>query len=210
MSACPRPGGRRDPQRWSGGPPCRPLPLCALVGAARALSGVRGRRGGARLRQRCGWEWEHTRAGSTAQAGGWCRGPTTRGQGAAWASGALSCAMSGLASAALRGGLGLAAAGRAAGSPVPQQGEASAEGPGGVKRPPARGPAPRPSPGSTAYRGGAASCGQGGARGVAAGGHRETHAPASVSSHPTWACRRPPTAFARASLRLLAAPEAER
>ena len=43
--------------------------------------------------------------------------------------------------------------------------------------------------------------------GVAAVGHREARAPASVASHPTRVCRRRPTASARASLRLLGAPE---
>jgi hypothetical protein len=55
MSTCPRPGVRRGPLRWSGGHPCRPLTPCTLAGVARARAGVRGRRGGPRLRQRGRW-----------------------------------------------------------------------------------------------------------------------------------------------------------
>jgi hypothetical protein len=176
MSACPRPGVRRGPLRWSSGHPCRPLTPCALVGAARALSGVRGRRGGPRLRQRCGWGWEHARAGSKAHAGGWCRVTATRGKVAAWSSGALSCAMRGLASPALRGGvlLGPAAAGRAAVSAVPQQGQARdgghrAAGRSSTARWCQAPSTPGPCAASVAMvhgpQGVAASCGKGGARG---------------------------------------------
>jgi hypothetical protein len=89
MFACSRPGVRRGPLRWSGGHLCRSLTPCAMVAAARALSGVRGCRGGPRLRQRCGRRSEHARAGSKAHAGGWCRVTATRGTVAAWSRGAF-------------------------------------------------------------------------------------------------------------------------
>ena len=81
---------------------------------------------------------------------------------------------------------------------------------GGVTRSPSgcQVPCPRPSP--TVSRVEWPPAAQGVPTGVAAVGHREGRVPASVPSNPTRACRRPPTAAAPASLRLLAAPEAWR
>ena len=164
--------------------------------AARALSGVRGRRGDPRLRQRGGWGWKHARAGSTAHVGGWCRGTATRGKVAAWSRGALSCAMRGVASPALRGGFLLGpAAGRAARQRRAPAGPGKRRGASGC-RAVVHGPP-----------GGAASCGEGAPAGVAAVGHREARAPASVSSNPTRVCSRLGIASAHASLRPFPAAE---
>jgi hypothetical protein len=175
MSACPRPGVRRGPLWWSGGHPYRPLPPCVLVAAARARAGVRGRRRGPRLQPQGGWGWKHARAGAKAQAGGWCRSIATRSKVAAWSRWRLSCAMRGLASSALRGGfLRGPAAGRAAVSAVPQQGQAH----DGMHRAAGRSSTAQwchapATPGPCAASGAmvhglsdvAASCGEGGARG---------------------------------------------
>ena len=81
---------------------------------------------------------------------------------------------------------------------------------GGVRRAPSlcQVPCPRPSP--TVFRAWWPPVAQVVPRWVAAVGHRAGKVPASVLSNPTRACRRPPTASAPASLRLLAAPEAWR
>ena len=164
MSACPRPGVRRGPLLWSGSHPCRPLLPCALVGVVRALSGVRSHRGSPRLRQRCGEGWAHARAGSKAHVGGWDCSTATRGKVAAWSSGAAgSCAMRGLASPALRGGLLRGPAvgresrqRRAPAGPGQRRGDVVLPGGcprhGGATRPPSRGPAPRQSAWSTAHQ----------------------------------------------------------
>jgi hypothetical protein len=216
MSTGPRPGVRGGPWRWSSDHPCRWLPPCTLVGVARTLAEGWGCRGGSQLRQRCGWWWEDTRAGSTAHAGSWERVTVPRGQVAAWSRGAWSCTLRRGVSCAAWGhsvessGVGQAAVSavsqpsqrqgaRAAGrlstarwGPVP-----SSQAPGVVSVAMVHGPAGVP-----------ASCSPGGAGGVTAGGPRDTQAPASVSSPPTWACRRRRTASARPSLPLFAAPEA--
>jgi hypothetical protein len=198
-----------------------PVPTADVVRAGGGGAGTRrgaGPSGGRQAPAAVWLEGEYARAGSTAQAGGWWRGTATRGQGAAWARGAWSYAMSGLASAALRGGMrrGLAAAGRAAVSPMPQQGQASAGGPRAAgwsstarwcHAPFTPGPYAASVARVHSPPGVAASCGQGGARGGGGRRHREARAPASVSSHPTRVCRRRRTASARPSLRLLAAPE---
>ena len=194
MSACPK---ARRQERSAAVIGRSPVPTADPVragGAVRALSGVRGRRGGPRLRQRWGWGWKHARAGSTAPAGGWCRVTATRGKGAAGSSDAVACAMSGVASSARRGGV---RRGGQQAAPCPSRAR-HATGrivllggrprPGGATRPPPRGPAPRQSPWFTAHRAWRHPAAKVVRVGVAAVGHREARTPASVSSNPTRVC----------------------
>ena len=81
---------------------------------------------------------------------------------------------------------------------------------GGVTRSPSVCQVPCPRPSHTVSRVEWPPAAQGVPTWVAAVGHREGRVPASVPSNPTRACRRPPTASAPSSLRLLAAPEAWR
>src|SRR5712691_7414013 len=199
MSAYPRPGVRRDPLRWSGGHPCRPLTPCALVGrlghsqVCEAVvvtpgsgSGVAGGGSTPVLAPR-----RMSVAGVAAPP------PGARSRHGHVAP--LSCAMRGVASPALRGGFLLGpAAGRAARQRRAPAGPGKRRGASGC-RAVVHGPP-----------GGAASCGEGAPAGVASVGHREARAPASVSSNPTRVCRRRRTASARASLPLFAAPDAQR
>jgi hypothetical protein len=124
--------------------------------------------------------WKHARAGSKAHAGSGRRGTALRGKVAAWSRSALSYAMRGLASPARCGCVLLGpAAGRAAGSAVPQQGQARDGGHGAAGRSSSgrwcHAPSlPRPDAVSGAMVHDpprvAASCRQGGARG--GGGRR--------------------------------------
>ena len=218
---CPRghrrhPGPSQAPQQarsqgasgWPLVPPDHPV----RAGGVGAHSGVPGRHGRHGLGPRWGWCRMRARAGAHAPTEGQRRVPITESTGAGWSGGAPSCAGGGAACPGMRGGGRLWQAvtvGDAVRAVAQQR-------PGHSERAPAAGwscragGAERGAPGAVAVSATVSPDPLAVHAWVAAVGLREAWAPRPVPSHPTRACRRRPTASARASLRLLGAPEAQR